>query len=230
MQRQMHRHDMAVAPAARAPSQATATARALARGRFGRPSRCRPPTRRPSAPNGPRRSPGNAHQGRTHQGRRGTPGGLSFCPRPTLPTRPLARRQRTALSRGETAMFAFETHRSHRTRALAGRRRAAPTARPRSSTCSSRSSSTTSCAPRRSAWSARCGSPCLEAAIERREPWGVWGGELFANGKVLAQKRRRGRPPKVRAARAGARGPRARVPGGEERLTEHPANRTGGPG
>jgi len=26
---------------------------------------------------------------------------------------------------------------------------------------------------------------------------GVWGGELFANGNVLAQKRRRGRPPKV---------------------------------
>ena len=39
--------------------------------------------------------------------------------------------------------------------------------------------------------------PCLNAAIERHEPWGVWGGELFANGKVLAQKRRRGRPPKV---------------------------------
>jgi WhiB family redox-sensing transcriptional regulator len=39
---------------------------------------------------------------------------------------------------------------------------------------------------------------CLEAARSRREPWGVWGGELFANGKVLAQKRRRGRPPKVR--------------------------------
>ena len=39
--------------------------------------------------------------------------------------------------------------------------------------------------------------PCLESAVERREPWGVWGGELFANGKVLAQKRRRGRPPKV---------------------------------
>jgi WhiB family transcriptional regulator, redox-sensing transcriptional regulator len=39
---------------------------------------------------------------------------------------------------------------------------------------------------------------CLEGAQERREPWGVWGGELFANGKVLAQKRKRGRPPKVR--------------------------------
>jgi WhiB family redox-sensing transcriptional regulator len=38
---------------------------------------------------------------------------------------------------------------------------------------------------------------CLEAAIARREPWGVWGGELLANGRVLAQKRKRGRPPKV---------------------------------
>ena len=38
---------------------------------------------------------------------------------------------------------------------------------------------------------------CLAAAVDRREPWGVWGGELFANGKVLANKRRRGRPPKV---------------------------------
>ena len=40
--------------------------------------------------------------------------------------------------------------------------------------------------------------PCFQGALERREPWGVWGGQLFANGKVLAQKRRRGRPPKVR--------------------------------
>jgi len=38
--------------------------------------------------------------------------------------------------------------------------------------------------------------PCFQGALERREPWGVWGGQLFANGKVLAQKRRRGRPPK----------------------------------
>jgi WhiB family redox-sensing transcriptional regulator len=38
---------------------------------------------------------------------------------------------------------------------------------------------------------------CLEGALERREPWGVWGGQLFLNGKVLASKRRRGRPPKV---------------------------------
>jgi WhiB family redox-sensing transcriptional regulator len=39
---------------------------------------------------------------------------------------------------------------------------------------------------------------CLEGALARQEPWGVWGGELFLQGKVLAHKRKRGRPPKVR--------------------------------
>ena len=38
--------------------------------------------------------------------------------------------------------------------------------------------------------------PCLDGARSRREPWGVWGGQLFVNGKILAQKRKRGRPPK----------------------------------
>ena len=38
---------------------------------------------------------------------------------------------------------------------------------------------------------------CFEGARARREPWGVWGGELFVNGRVVANKRRRGRPPKV---------------------------------
>jgi WhiB family redox-sensing transcriptional regulator len=37
---------------------------------------------------------------------------------------------------------------------------------------------------------------CLQGALARREPWGVWGGQLFQNGKVLAFKRKRGRPPK----------------------------------
>lgn len=40
-------------------------------------------------------------------------------------------------------------------------------------------------------------APCLEGALERREPWGVWGGQLFMGGKMLTVKRRRGRPPKV---------------------------------
>jgi WhiB family redox-sensing transcriptional regulator len=39
---------------------------------------------------------------------------------------------------------------------------------------------------------------CLQAALARREPWGVWGGELVVGGRILALKRNRGRPPKVR--------------------------------
>jgi WhiB family redox-sensing transcriptional regulator len=39
-------------------------------------------------------------------------------------------------------------------------------------------------------------APCLEGALQRREPSGVWGGQLFVNGRILALKRRRGRPPK----------------------------------
>lgn len=37
---------------------------------------------------------------------------------------------------------------------------------------------------------------CLQGAKLRREPCGVWGGELFANGEILAFKRPRGRPRK----------------------------------
>lgn len=40
--------------------------------------------------------------------------------------------------------------------------------------------------------------PCLEGAIERREPWGVWGGKLMHRGRALEARPRRGRPPKVR--------------------------------
>lgn len=39
-------------------------------------------------------------------------------------------------------------------------------------------------------------SACLEGAVEREEPWGVWGGQLLVNGKPIAHKRGRGRPPK----------------------------------
>jgi len=42
---------------------------------------------------------------------------------------------------------------------------------------------------------------CLAGAVARREPWGVWGGQLFKDGKVLAVKRPRGRPPKDPARR-----------------------------
>jgi len=37
---------------------------------------------------------------------------------------------------------------------------------------------------------------CLAGALERREPWGVWGGELFQQGVVIPRKRPRGRPRK----------------------------------
>ena len=40
--------------------------------------------------------------------------------------------------------------------------------------------------------------PCLRGAVIRREAAGVWGGQLFSNGRILAHKRPRGRPPKVR--------------------------------
>jgi WhiB family redox-sensing transcriptional regulator len=37
---------------------------------------------------------------------------------------------------------------------------------------------------------------CLEEAVERAEPWGVWGGQLLVNGTPVMVKRGRGRPPK----------------------------------
>ena len=41
---------------------------------------------------------------------------------------------------------------------------------------------------------------CLAGALDRAEPWGVWGGEIFERGVVIARKRPRGRPRKVVAA------------------------------
>ena len=37
---------------------------------------------------------------------------------------------------------------------------------------------------------------CLAEALERREPWGVWGGQLVLQGVVVPRKRPRGRPRK----------------------------------
>ena len=37
---------------------------------------------------------------------------------------------------------------------------------------------------------------CLAGALNRAEPWGVWGGELFVQGTIVARKRPRGRPRK----------------------------------
>jgi len=43
---------------------------------------------------------------------------------------------------------------------------------------------------------ARCeaSATCLAGALERAEPWGVWGGELLESGRIVAVKRPRGRP------------------------------------
>jgi WhiB family redox-sensing transcriptional regulator len=45
-----------------------------------------------------------------------------------------------------------------------------------------------------------CGCPlkqdCLEGAVAREEPCGVWGGELIVDGRIIAHKRGRGRPRK----------------------------------
>ena len=43
---------------------------------------------------------------------------------------------------------------------------------------------------------ARCAlsTSCLDGALEREEPWGVWGGELIENGRIVLDRRPRGRP------------------------------------
>ena len=40
----------------------------------------------------------------------------------------------------------------------------------------------------------RIRSKCLAGALERQETWGVWGGEIFVAGSIVAYKRGRGRP------------------------------------
>lgn len=45
---------------------------------------------------------------------------------------------------------------------------------------------------------------CLAGALKRREPWGVWGGELFLRGEIVTRKRPRGRPRKADAAASGS--------------------------
>ena len=45
---------------------------------------------------------------------------------------------------------------------------------------------------------------CLEGALERHEPWGVWGGELLLRGTIVPRKRPRGRPRKEDAELAKA--------------------------
>ena len=41
---------------------------------------------------------------------------------------------------------------------------------------------------------------CLEGALSRKEPAGVWGGELFEDGLVISRKRKVGRPTAIEVA------------------------------
>lgn len=41
---------------------------------------------------------------------------------------------------------------------------------------------------------------CLAGALQRAEPWGVWGGQLLLQGVVVPRKRPRGRPRKDEVA------------------------------
>lgn len=41
---------------------------------------------------------------------------------------------------------------------------------------------------------------CLEGALDRAEPCGVWGGEIFVQGVVVPRKPPRGRPGKTRSS------------------------------
>lgn len=42
---------------------------------------------------------------------------------------------------------------------------------------------------------------CLAGALEREEPWGVWGGQIFERGAIVPRKKPRGRPSKADLAR-----------------------------
>ncbi len=57
---------------------------------------------------------------------------------------------------------------------------------------------------------------CLDAAVERGEQFGIWGGHLFVSGRIVLHKRRRGRPPKE--ARPGDRFSEVDVPDAYQRL------------
>lgn len=50
---------------------------------------------------------------------------------------------------------------------------------------------------------------CLDSALTRQEPWGVWGGEIFEDGAVIPRKRPRGRPSKAALERDRAERERA---------------------
>src|ERR1700683_4361948 len=54
---------------------------------------------------------------------------------------------------------------------------------------------------------------CLAGAVERHEPHGVWGGEIFTRGAIITEKRPRGRPPQPAQASNTPRNTRVCPPG-----------------
>ena len=40
---------------------------------------------------------------------------------------------------------------------------------------------------------------CLAGALDRQEPFGVWGGQILHQGRIVTHKRARGRPRKCRS-------------------------------
>jgi WhiB family redox-sensing transcriptional regulator len=58
---------------------------------------------------------------------------------------------------------------------------------------------------------------CLTGAVERHEPHGVWGGEIFARGAIIADKRPPGRPPRMEGRT------KSELPARRSSLAEHTA-------
>jgi WhiB family redox-sensing transcriptional regulator len=68
---------------------------------------------------------------------------------------------------------------------------------------------------------------CLTGAQRRQEPWGVWGGEIFIAGAVVAHKRGRGRPSNADRLRERAH---AAPDGATSPAASRPAATSGGAG
>lgn len=53
---------------------------------------------------------------------------------------------------------------------------------------------------------------CLEGALSRKEPAGVWGGELFEDGRMITRKRKAGRPSAIEVAAREVSAPIQKMP------------------
>jgi WhiB family transcriptional regulator, redox-sensing transcriptional regulator len=69
---------------------------------------------------------------------------------------------------------------------------------------------------------------CLAGALERGEPWGVWGGELLLRGAIVPHKRPRGRPRRTSTRPGPAPGPLASITSSPVALPEPGAAPRGG--